>query len=287
MDLPTAAVGEGEGSGERRRVGFEQGGETVANVLSRQQKRDIMLRRRQKSNEIKKRYAARVRGQHEEEEKQLMKQQEEEFKKGMQNFCVQNWEEIQRDQQFREIFCDTCCRLGLDPALSFALTAKHSRREEYIAALAVCILDVCAARRDYDGGLAELDVVLDLVRRRCGQTRQGEAVVTKDDAISAIKNLGELGSGIRLLAFGGKEYVKSMASELSTDWNVLLDLFHKCQGRFTRREAMDDLRWSEERVADGLTGLAREGLVMIDDPGEAMPRLYWCPAVSYNVNLAL
>lgn len=121
------------------------------------------------------------------------------------------------------------------------------------------------------------------VSRRGGALRE----IQVEDVRECIQKLSLLGNGVGVVQFGGREYVKSVASELSRDGCVLLDVFHRMQGRMTRREAMDELKWSEQRVADGITALAREGMVMVDDPGEGMPRLYWCPAVEYDVSLVL
>jgi hypothetical protein len=187
--------------------------------------------------------------------------------------------------------------MGVDPVLcGVSRRAGSNRAEEevYYSSLGVAVLDICSARSAFDGGLSDLDVVVDHIRKRIGSGGRehisgasGSRSVSKDDVKAAIKRLSILGNGLGIVTIGGKEFVKSLAAEFSTDCNVLLELFQKWRGRMTRRDAMDETGWSEQRVADAMTALVREGLVMIDDPGEAMPRLYWCLAVPYDVSLAL
>jgi hypothetical protein len=188
-----------------------------------------------------------------------------------------------------ETLCGLSARVGLDPILvkcGHALMNGEKAQEQFMCALGVAILDVCEAKKDMDGGLSDLDMVVDRVRKRAGTVLASYGGL-RGDVFQAVERLSVLGSGIGIVMLDGKEFVKCTATELSSDCTKILDLFHAFQGRITRVDAMDALKWPEDRVADCLTTLAREGMVMIDDPGEAMPRLYWCPACKYTTDLSL
>lgn len=250
-------------------------------------------RRKERMREIGKR--------HDEEIERKLEKQIATFKAGLEKFASEHKLEIQQHAGFSDQFYHLCAVMGVDPVLcGVSRRAGSSRAEEeaYHSSLGVAVLDICSARSTFDGGLSDLDVVVDHIRKRIGSGGEsrarehisgasGSRTVSRDDVKAAIKRLSILGNGLGIVTIGGKDFVKSLAAEFSTDCNVLLELFQKWRGRMTRRDAMDELRWSEQRVADAMTALVREGLVMIDDPGEAMPRLYWCLAVPYEVSLAL
>eukprot|EP00890_Picochlorum_soloecismus_P002047 jgi/Picsp_1/2843/NSC_01069-R1_vacuolar-sorting protein snf8 len=251
-------------------------------------------RRKERIREIGKR--------HDEEIERKLEKQIATFKAGLEKFASEHKTEIQQHAGFSDQFYHLCAVMGVDPVLCGLSKGAGSNREEeevYYSSLGVAVLDICSARSAFDGGLSDLDVVVEHIRKRIGsggvESRgrehvsrgSGSRAVSKDDVKAAIKRLSILGNGLGIVTIGGKEFVKSLAAEFSTDCNVLLELFQKWQGRMTRRDAMDELRWSDQRVADAMTALVREGLVLIDDPGEAMPRLYWCLAVPYEVSLAL
>lgn len=77
--------------------------------------------------------------------------------------------------------------------------------------------------------------------------------------------------------------VRSVPAELSKDGNALVEFAGQKGGYFTRAEISNELKWREERIAEALMVLAREGLVLVDDPPEKnAPRQYWMPAVGMD-----
>jgi hypothetical protein len=222
-----------------------------------------------------------------------------EFKIGLERFVREFWDSLEGDPGIQKTLYGLCARLGLDPMLmrqSIVAMEMHrdntkksrEARNGFLHALGIAVLDVCEAKREMDGGLSDIETVMESVGKRGGsvlEVRQHDAF--KKDVLEAIDILSGLGNSIGILWIGGKEYVKCSHVLFTGDCTKILEFFHKCQGRFTRREAMDELHWSEDRVVNALMALAREGIVMVDNPPEAMPPLYWCPAVKYDVHLCL
>lgn len=58
------------------------------------------------------------------------------------------------------------------------------------------------------------------------QRRRGAAAdpVSRDDLARAIERLAGLGSGFGLVTIGGKQFVRSVPTELSTDSNAVIEL---------------------------------------------------------------
>ncbi|WPT13245.1 Vacuolar protein sorting-associated protein 22-like protein 1 [Picochlorum sp. SENEW3] len=254
--------------------------------------RQMRIQRKREEIALKKQVLEKKRRDHERSVEKQLDVHVQEFRKGLEGFARRYGRDMDKDTTLQQTFYKLCARVGLDPVLmaqsASVESASGGNRKQYLYSVGVAVLDVCAARRDFDGGLCDIDVLVDRIQERGGSSLRDERKsVVRKDILAAVEELAVLGHGICVLNFDGKDYVKSAPTELSMDCTRLLELFHTWEGRFTRREAMDALQWTEQRVADGLSALAREGLVLIDDPGEAMPRLYWCPAVQYHIGLAL
>lgn len=264
------------------------------------QAKAALLRKRREKDKKKKKVKRDRMVEYEHMIEQTLDDHIKEFQKGLETFSREFSEEIDRDQNMQKTLYVLCSRLGLDPMLMrHSVAALESCRDQaaslhdkrhvnFLHALGMTVLDVCEAKKDLDGGLCDVDMVMDRVAKRGGSVLEARPRgLFKQDILHAIGILSDLGNSIGVIDINGKEYVKCSPVLFSGDCTKLLELFHKCQGRFTRREAMDALSWKEDRVANALMALAREGMVMIDKPPEAMPHLYWCPAVKYNTSMCL
>lgn len=222
-----------------------------------------------------------------------------EFQKGLERFVREFWASLEGNPGTQKTLYGLCARLGLDPMLMrhsmLTVEAQYGDRKgayvarhDFLHALGIAVLDVCEAKKEMDGGLSDMDMVLERVAKRGGSILGSRPRdIFKQDVLQAVEILSSLGNCIGVLQIGGKEYIKSSPVLFSGDCTKLLELFHKFQGRFSRSEAMHELKWPEERVVNALMALAREGMVLIDHPPEAMPPLYWCPAVKYDTSLCL
>lgn len=187
------------------------------------------------------------------------------FKTSLEQFAAAHREDIRKDPAFRQQFHAMCANIGVDPLVSNkgGTWAQKLGLGDFYYALAVTVLDVCKARRAFDGGFTELPTVLRHVTRRRGSSADP---ISEDDIIRAIEKLSVLGGGLGIVHIGNRPFVRSVPAELSTDGNALIDLAHKLGGFFTRGEIAANLKWSEERMSDALTALAKDGLLLVDDP---------------------
>ena len=219
------------------------------------------------------------------------------FKTSLEQFAAAHREDIRQDPAFRQQFHAMCTNIGVDPLVSNKGTwAKKLGLGEFYYALAVTVLDVCRARRAFDGGLSELSTIQRHVERRRGSAADP---ISSDDIERAMEKLSALGGGLGIVKIGGRPFLRSVPSELSTDGNTLIDLAHKVGGFFTRGDVSANLKWTEQRTSDALLALAKDGLILVDDPppilgdgsssasgsssGSGLDvkgrRIYWCPAV--------
>ena len=217
----------------------------------------------------------------------VMKAQMATFKAALEQFATQHREDIRRDPDFRQKFHVMCANIGVDPLVSNkgGTLAEKLGLGDFYYALAITVLDVCKSRQAYDGGLTDLNDVHGAVSRRRGSMADP---VSHEDIIRSIEKLAVLGGGLGVLKLGGRRFIRSIPAELSTDGNALLELSTAMGGFFVRKDVSDNLGWSEARISDALAALAREGLILVDDPpgvnGLETPekRLYWCPAVGMS-----
>lgn len=208
---------------------------------------------------------------------QVMRAQMATFKSSLERFAAEHRDGIRRDPVFRQQFHTMCANIGVDPLVSNKSTwAQKLGLGDFYYTLAVTVLDICRARRTFDGGLTELGTVHRHVTRRRGSQADP---ISEDDIVRAIDKLSVLGGGLGIVRINGKPFVRSVPAELSTDGNALIDLARKAGGWFSRADVAANLGWTEERIGSAVTALARDGLLLIDDPPGGQPRLYWCPAV--------
>lgn len=211
------------------------------------------------------------------------------FKTHLEQFASAHREDIRRDPDFRQRFHAMCANIGVDPLVSNKGTwAQTLGLGEFYYALAVTVLDVCKSRRPIDGGLTLLDTVVKHVERRRGSSADP---ISSDDVVRAIEKLSILGGGLGIVSIGKRLFVRSVPSELSKDGNTIIDMAHTLGGFFTRPDIAANLGWEEERISECLMGLARSGLLLVDDPPlsslgtsysdaeRVKRRIYWCPAV--------
>jgi len=206
------------------------------------------------------------------------------FKASLEEFAARHRDDIRRDPAFRQQFHAMCANIGVDPLVSNkgGTWARALGLGDFYYTLAVAVLDVCRARRDYDGGLTDMAVLHCHVQRRRGAAADA---VSPEDVTRAIDKLAALGGGLGVVRIGGRAFVRSVPAELSTDGNALLALAAAERGFFSRARAERALGWGEERVGDALGALARDGLILVDDPPDGAPRLYWCPAVGMEAGV--
>ena len=216
------------------------------------------------------------------------------FRASLEAFAAKHRADIRADPAFRQQFHAMCAAIGVDPLVSNkgGTWARALGLGDFYYALGVAVLDVCRARRAYDGGLTDLDVVVHHVQRRRGGAADP---VTADDVARAIDKLSALGGGLGVVRAGGRPYVRSVPAELSTDGDAVVALAARRGGFFAGAELTVGLGWGQARAGDALAALLRDGLLLVDDPpaaakakagagaaGGAAPapaRLYWCPAV--------
>lgn len=237
-----------------------------------------------------------------------LRSQLESFRSILLDFSKKHKEDIKRDPALRHQFQKMCAGLGLDPlaggsrptfgSSSFrglpgtALWSDlFSGLSDWQYELAVQIVDVCVSTRERNGGMIEMDDLLNhLHRLRNGG--KGEIDITPEDVIKSIKALKPLEAGyevIHLDPFTGatlpptntsipfssspiskasgrtQTFIRSISSELGTDQAILLGLASESNGRLNERRIAKELGWTEVRARSAFdTIVKRDGLAWID-----------------------
>mmetsp|Transcript_67635 Transcript_67635/g.159366 ORF Transcript_67635/g.159366 Transcript_67635/m.159366 type:complete len:212 (-) Transcript_67635:18-653(-) len=197
-----------------------------------------------------------------------------EFKNKLQEFARKHRTQINKDPEFRKHFAEMCTTLGVDPLSSnkgfFAETLGVG---DFYYELGVQVVQVCLATRSANGGLCDLDDVVDGLRKIRGR---GGAAISYDDVERAVKALRKLGQGFDVIALGRRKVVQSVPVELSTDHTSVLRLA-EAKSFVTASQVETENGWIPARVKSVLDFLVSEGFVWVDDQGEE--RQYWFPAL--------
>ncbi|XP_074310957.1 vacuolar protein sorting-associated protein 22 homolog 1 isoform X1 [Silene latifolia] len=207
----------------------------------------------------------------------LMKEQLATFRSQLEDFARKHKNDIRKNPTFRAQFHEMCSKVGVDPlASNKGFWAELLGIGDFYYELGVQIVEICLATRPINGGLINLQELLDLLRVKRKNAREP---VSEDDCLRAISKLKILGSGFEVISVGKKKLIRSVPTELNKDHNEILELA-QAQGFVAVEDVERRLSWSSGRAIDALETLLEEGLAMIDDGHKDGKRRYWFPCVS-------
>ncbi|KAI8318960.1 EAP30-domain-containing protein [Martensiomyces pterosporus] len=197
------------------------------------------------------------------------------MRSNLEDFVREHQRDIRNNPVFRVQVQRMCQLIGVDPLASRkGYMAELLGVGDFYCELGVQIIDVCVATRSLNGGLIDLDELRErLVKRRL----KGSEPVVEDDIKRAIKQLGPLKGGYKIVTFGDRKMVQSVAREMNPDHSTVLTL-----AQHTGRFAVEDVRlafgWDQERINACVDDMLRSGIVWVDDCGPLQPPEFYVPA---------
>lgn len=127
--------------------------------------------------------------------------------------------------------------------------------------LAVQIVEVCFSLRAETGGLIEMRVLKEKLKkmRNCDNN-----LITEEDIERSIRTLEPLGSGYKIIKMNSRSFIQSVPREFSQDQGYLLK---RCSERgqdgcINYQDFKGE--WSEERFEKVIESILVEGLAWID-----------------------
>ncbi|KAL0230739.1 hypothetical protein PCE1_004295 [Barthelona sp. PCE] len=185
------------------------------------------------------------------------------FKDKLQDFAVEHKEDIVENPQFRYQFNKICGSLGVDIiAHSQGMFASMLGMGNFYYELAVQIITVCLDTRQQNGGIVDLDLLINMLNERRSKTAQA---ISKDDIKRAIKSVSDLNGEFKIVELNGKEHIVSVPLELSTDTNVILGIAEARNGRVSQDDLRSELKWNDvERINRAIMNLANDGFLWVD-----------------------
>eukprot|EP01134_Creolimax_fragrantissima_P001324 CFRG1324T1 len=197
------------------------------------------------------------------------------FKTQLETFATNHKRDIRKNPQFRAQFQQMCAQVGVDP-----LNSKKGFWSELLGVgdfyfeLGVQIVEVCLASQTRNGGLMELQEVLESLK---SIRPKNAPVVSADDCERAVNKLKSLGKGFDILKIGKQKLIQSVPAELNRDHAAALNLAAGT-GYVSMTQLCNDLGWSALQSKNCIDFLLREGLAWQDgQSGQGMT--YWFPAL--------
>ncbi|KAH7827765.1 Vacuolar protein sorting 22 (Vps22) [Monocercomonoides exilis] len=203
---------------------------------------------------------------------QFLKEQLDAFKESMKKFAIEHKDEIAKRPEFRLKFHNLCRSVGIDPLTSSkGMWAELLGIGDFYYELSVQIVDVCISTRNHNGGIIEISEL----KRRVEDLRNQKNSISNDDIVRAIGKLNILRSGFCVHRIGKQTLIHTVPNELNMDQKLILELAQRNCGRFTKKTAIQQLKWDEERIDRSLGDMMKEGTVMIDEQSPTGEMLYW------------
>ncbi len=92
------------------------------------------------------------------------------FNNNIQQFAKKYRDQINNDPNFRKRFNDLCLAIGIDPIVSRKSMWTDLGFGDFYNQLAMKILDICARKRHFNGGLMQIQDVIEVYKRQFRQS---------------------------------------------------------------------------------------------------------------------
>ncbi|KAI9474938.1 ESCRT II complex subunit Dot2 [Coemansia sp. RSA 989] len=196
------------------------------------------------------------------------------MKANLEVFVREHQRDIRNNPAFRVQVQRMCQLIGIDPLASRkGYMAELLGVGDFYCEIGIQIIDICLATRSINGGLIDIEELRErLIRRRL----KGSEPVVVDDIKRAISQLSPLKGGYKIVSFGGRKMVQSVAREMNADTSTVLGLAQQTS-KFTKNDVKVALGWDLYRIDTCVDDMLRSGIVWIDDQNSTMPE-YWVPA---------
>ncbi|MCJ1383411.1 hypothetical protein MMC17_006525 [Xylographa soralifera] len=213
------------------------------------------------------------------------------FQSLVHNFALTHAEKIKQDPALRNEFHRMCTSIGVDPAAAtnaavskkgaggggfFSMMAGRDDKE-FVARVALRVVEVCRASREENGGLLGVEECRQRVAK--GKGVGGAMDVTSDDVLRAVESLKPLSGGFSIITVGSRKMIRSIPKELSTDQSTVLEAI-QIQGFVTVSMLEDNLNWENARAETVIEDLLSASLVWVD--AKAPEKEYWSPAFMHD-----
>jgi len=199
------------------------------------------------------------------------------FKENLEQFAIKHKKDIQKNPEFRKHFNDMCLMIGVDPLASGkGFWSQVLGVGDFYYELGVQIIEVCLKYRSSNGGLIEMNLLLEYIKKMRGKN---SIEISCDDIESAIGKLKVLGNGFNILQIDSKKIVQSVPCELNKDHTDVLVVAQQ-KGYTTVSIIQSELKWNLERTNSVLNFLLQEGIAWIDDQSTEV--MYWFPSLWGN-----
>ena len=203
------------------------------------------------------------------------------LRESLSKFAAKYRSQINADPEFRRYFTVACQAAGVDPLASNKATlGKLLGMGDFYFALGVQVVDVAMAARSTQGVLLPMELCL----KRLAALRGAHAsAVSVHDVRAALKALEPLGRGVASATVNGREYIVTLAQELSSDTTAALEAAAKrltqtahttgspayalsASAHLSPVQLAQQLGWSLPRATDALHSLLRDGVAWLDAP---------------------
>ncbi|KAJ2627863.1 ESCRT II complex subunit Dot2, partial [Coemansia sp. RSA 1694] len=113
---------------------------------------------------------------------------------------------------------------------------------------------------------------------------KGSEPIVEDDIKRAISQLKPLKSGYKIVDFGKRKMVQSVAREMNSDFSTVLTL-----AQYTNKFTVEDIRlawnWDQDRIHACIDDMLRLGIIWVDDQQPSSGNCqaeYWVPAFFHS-----
>lgn len=181
------------------------------------------------------------------------------FRAALLDFKRDHSEEIGRDPDVTASFSEICMSFGIDPLVVTLDTNPEERDNQ----LALKVVEFCTNSRFLNGGIVSINDLLISINKDAWISDDLHLDFKDTDIKRAISHLNVLGSELKLVKIGKRQYIKCTPQELNTDQQLIIETAEML-GFVSVPMLRDNFNWKTVRCKSVIDELVMNGILWLD-----------------------
>lgn len=190
------------------------------------------------------------------------------FRMALLDFKRDHSDEIAEDPAVSGSFSEICIAFGIDP-----LVVTQDRDEgERSNQLALKVVEFCTKSRFLNGGIVSITDMLVSINKDTWLSEDLHMDFVQADVLKAIDHLAVLGSELRVVKIGKRQYIKCTPQELNLDQQLIIETAEML-GFVSVPMLRDNFGWKTVRCRTAIDELVTNGILWVDSAEREVK--YW------------
>lgn len=194
-----------------------------------------------------------------ENQRKALETQMEVFRAALLEFKRDHSDEIGQSPDITASFSEICIAFGIDPLVVTLDTNPAERNNQ----LALKVVEFCTNSRFLNGGIVSVNDLLISINKDTWLSEDLHLDFNELDIKGAIDHLNVLGSELKLVKIGKRQYIKCTPQELNIDQQQIIETAEML-GFVSVPMLRDNFHWKTVRCKSAIDELVMNGILWLD-----------------------